>query len=61
MKSSELIKLLEEDGWVQVRVKGDHHHFKKEGVPYIITISHPVKDLSIGQVRNAKKRSGLDF
>lgn len=29
MKSVELIKLLEADGWELVRVKGSHHHFKK--------------------------------
>lgn len=61
MQSSELIKLLEADGWVLVRVKGSHHHFKKEGVPHLITISHPTKDLSIGQIKDAKDKSGLDF
>lgn len=61
MKSKDLIKLLEADGWVLVRVKGDHHHFKKEGVPHLITISHPVKDLSIGQIKDVKKKSGLNF
>lgn len=61
MKSGELIKLLEDDGWVLVRINGSHHHFKKEGNPFLITISHPTKDLSIGQVKDAKQKSGLDF
>lgn len=61
MKSSELIKLLEADGWVLVRVKGSHHHFKKAGVPHLITVSHPTKDLSVGQIKDAKDKSGLDF
>ncbi|OOS03282.1 Predicted RNA binding protein YcfA, dsRBD-like fold, HicA-like mRNA interferase family [Moraxella cuniculi DSM 21768] len=61
MKSGELIKLLEADGWVLVRVKGSHHHFKKQGKPFLITISHPTKDLSIGQIKDAKEKSGLNF
>jgi hypothetical protein len=28
MKSSEVIKRLEADGWYLARVKGSHHHFK---------------------------------
>ena len=61
MKSSELIKLLEEDGWVIKRIKGSHHQLRKEGVPFVITISHPTKDLSKHQINDAKKKSGLDF
>lgn len=61
MTSNELIKALEADGWVLVRIKGSHHHFSKVGVPYIITISHPTKDLSIGQIADAKRKSGLVF
>lgn len=61
MNSSQLIKLLEADGWALVRVKGSHHHFHKVGVPHIITISHPTKDLSIGQIADARRKSGLMF
>jgi len=28
MKSRELIKMIEADGWRQIRVTGSHHHFK---------------------------------
>lgn len=61
MKSSELIKLLEADGWALVRVKGSHHHFKKDGMPSIITVSHPEKDVSRHQMVDAKRKSGLNF
>lgn len=32
MSSCELIKMLEEDGWILVAVRGSHHHYK-----------HPIK------------------
>ena len=61
MKSSDLIKLIEKDGWELMRVKGSHHQFRKDGVPYVITISHPEKDVSKHQVADAKRKSGLNF
>ncbi|MDP5865875.1 type II toxin-antitoxin system HicA family toxin [Streptococcus mutans] len=37
------------NGWEEVRVRGSHHHFKKDGVPYIVTIPiHGNKVLKIG-------------
>ncbi len=62
MKSSKLIKLLEDDGWVQVRHNGTSHvKLKKEGVEKIISISHPEKDLSKHQLSQARRISGLNF
>ncbi len=59
MKSSDLIKIIKTDGWVEVRVKGSHHHFKhpiKEG---LVTIPHPKKDLPLGTVNSILKQAGL--
>lgn len=61
MKSSDLIKLIEAADWKLVRVKGSHHQFRKDGVPYVITISHPEKDVSKHQLADAKRKSGLNF
>lgn len=61
MKSRDLIALLEADGWQLVRVKGSHHQFRKEGNPHLITISHPTKDMTIGQLKDAQRKSGLKF
>jgi hypothetical protein len=61
MKSGDVIKKLEADGWKLQRVSGSHHIFAKEGVTDIITISHPKKDMTIGQVKDAEKISGLKF
>ena len=38
LSGKELAKLAIENGWVEVRVRGSHHHFKKNGVPYLVTI-----------------------
>jgi hypothetical protein psyrps6_01027 len=61
MKSGDVIKKLEADGWKLQRVSGSHHIFAKDGVAEIITISHPKKDMTIGQLRDAEKISGLKF
>lgn len=61
MKSGEVIKLLEEDGWKLVRVNGSHHIYKKEGVAELISISHPEKDMSRLQLSKVRRISGLDF
>ena len=61
MKSGDVIKKLEADGWKLQRVSGSQHIFAKDGVAEIITISHPKKDMTIGQLRDAEKISGLKF
>ena len=61
MKSSDVIKQLEADGWALLSVRGSHHVFAKDGVEELITISHPKKDMTIGQLRDAEKKSGLKF
>ena len=34
----EMVKLALANGWIEVRKRGSHHHFKKEGIPYLVTI-----------------------
>lgn len=61
MKSIEIIRLLKANGWELVRVKGDHHQFKKEGNPYVITVPHPTKDLKPGTLRKIQKLAGINI
>ncbi|MBO7411690.1 MAG: type II toxin-antitoxin system HicA family toxin [Ottowia sp.] len=61
MTSRELIKLLEQNGWEVVRIRGSHHQLRKEGVPFVITLSHPEKQVSRHQIADAKRKSGLKF
>ena len=59
MNSTEVIRMLEADGWQQVRVKGSHHHFKNPSKPGLVTVPHPKKDLPTGTVNSILKQAGL--
>ncbi|MDR3381718.1 type II toxin-antitoxin system HicA family toxin [Cupriavidus basilensis] len=59
MNSSELIRMLEQDGWREVRTKGSHHHFKHPTKQPLVTVPHPKKDLPLGTVRSILKTAGL--
>ena len=61
MSSRDVIRILEANGWVLVRVRGDHHHFKHANNPNIVTVPHPVKDLTVGVLRSIERASGLKF
>jgi predicted RNA binding protein YcfA (HicA-like mRNA interferase family) len=59
MNSNELIRMLEEGGWLRVRVKGSHHQYKHPDKQLLITVPHPKKDLPIGTVKSILKNAGL--
>jgi predicted RNA binding protein YcfA (HicA-like mRNA interferase family) len=50
--------MLKRDGWELDRVKGDHHTFKRADRKELITLTHPRKDLPIGQVRSIYRIAG---
>ncbi|EXB07257.1 type II toxin-antitoxin system HicA family toxin [Acinetobacter baumannii] len=60
MKSLDLIKMIETDGWYEVRVSGSHHHFKHPTKKGLVTIPHPKKDLPNGTVKSILKQAGLN-
>ena len=60
MRSSrDVIRALKDAGWVLVRVKGDHHHFKHDANPAIVTVPHPKRDLSPGVLKSIERSTGL--
>ncbi|MBN1606517.1 MAG: type II toxin-antitoxin system HicA family toxin [Polyangiaceae bacterium] len=60
MKSSrDVIRQLQAAGWALVRVKGDHHHFKHDLNPAIVTVPHPKRDLSFGVLKTIERITGL--
>ena len=59
MKSRDLIRMIEDDGWELVRVKGSHHQFKHPTKPGLVTIPHPKKELPRGTVISIKRQAGL--
>ncbi|HCU0566899.1 TPA: type II toxin-antitoxin system HicA family toxin [Acinetobacter baumannii] len=60
MKSLDLIKMIEADGWYEVRVSGSHHHFKHPTKKGLVTIPHPKKELPSGTVKSILKQAGLN-
>lgn len=57
MKDTDLLKLLLQNGWVEVRIKGSHHILTKNGK--IETIPVHGKDMKIGLLTQILKRTGL--
>ncbi len=59
--SREIIKLLKADGWIEVCCVGDHHQFKHPNKKGRVTVTHPVKDMNIRDIKSIQKQSGLIF
>ena len=59
MQSSRIIRMLIDEGWYEVRVKGSHHHFKHPTKSGLVTVPHPEKNLPIGTVNSILKQAGL--
>ncbi len=59
MKSSELIKKLEANGWTLERIKGSHHQFKHPDFAMLVTVPHPRKDIKLGTLRQIMKDAKL--
>lgn len=59
MKSADVIRKLEADGWRLARQKGSHCHFKHPLKPGVVTVPHPRKDIPIGTLKSIEKQSGV--
>ncbi|HYW45031.1 MAG TPA: type II toxin-antitoxin system HicA family toxin [Bryobacteraceae bacterium] len=60
MKVREVIRLLEKHGWVEMRSKGSHRHFKHPNQPLVITVSgNEGKELATGTLNDILKKAGL--
>lgn len=60
MRSADIIRQPEANGWVLRSVKGSHHVFRHPHRPGHISVPHPKKDLGPGLVRKLLKQAGLD-
>ena len=60
MSSTELIRVIEDDGWYLVNVKGSHHHFKHQTKKGKVTIPHPKKELPQATINAILKQGGLE-
>lgn len=61
MRSADVIKLLEADGWVLQRVKGSHHQFKHGSKPGLVTVPHPRTDVALPTLRSIYRQAGLPW
>jgi predicted RNA binding protein YcfA (HicA-like mRNA interferase family) len=60
VKVSELIAMLEKDGWTQVRMKGSHRQFHHPTKPGTVTVAgKPSVDIPPGTLSSALKQAGL--
>jgi predicted RNA binding protein YcfA (HicA-like mRNA interferase family) len=54
-----MIRMIEEDGWYLVAVKGSHHKYKHSYKAGRVTIKHPDSDLPKGTINSILKQAGL--
>ncbi|MBB4268209.1 type II toxin-antitoxin system HicA family toxin [Roseospira visakhapatnamensis] len=59
MHSRTILKLLKEDGWVQVQRTGSHVQLKHPAKPGRTTVPHPNPDIPIGTLKSIEKQSGV--
>ena len=59
LDSKTIINTLEKNGWYLARVRGDHHVFKNPKYRFNVVVTHPVKDVPIGQVRDVMRKTGI--
>lgn len=59
--SREILKILKADGWYEVGCDGDHHQFKHPTKKGRVTLTHPVKDIPIGTLKNIERQAGITF
>lgn len=59
MRSREMIRMIENDGWYLVAVKGSHYQYKHPFKLGRVTIKHPDSDLPKGTINSILKQAGL--
>jgi len=59
MKVREVLKRLNDEGWEQVRMRGDHRQFKHPDKPGRVTVAgKPGEDIPIGTLRRIYEQAG---
>jgi len=56
--SRKLIRLLEQDGWYRVAVKGSHWQFRHAEKKGRVTVPHANRDLHAGTVASIYRQAG---
>lgn len=61
MGSREIMRRLEEEGWLCVGGKGDHRKFKHPMKPGHVVVPCPRKDIPIGTLRQIFRQAGWEW
>lgn len=56
--SRAIIRRLERENWVCVRIRGSHHQFINEETGRRVTVPHPKRSIPIGTLINIYKSAG---
>lgn len=60
MKVRDVVRLLESDGWILVRVRGSHRQFKHISKPGVVTVAGKLNlDLPPGTLKSILRQAGL--
>lgn len=59
MRSGEVIKRIEADGWYFVRQTGSHRHYRHPTKPGTATVPHPKADLAKGTLKSISRQTGV--
>jgi predicted RNA binding protein YcfA (HicA-like mRNA interferase family) len=60
MKVREVVRLLLQRGWIEMRAKGSHRHFRHPQHPLVITVpGQEGKELAPGTLNDILKKAGL--
>jgi len=59
VRSGEIIKALEADGWYEVRQRGSHKQFKHLDKKGLVTVPHPQREVPRGTLRSIERQAGL--
>lgn len=61
MKSLQILRKLEQDGWEKVAQRGSHVQLKHPTKKGRVTVPHPKKDIKIGTLRSIEKQAGISL
>ena len=60
MKVRDVIRMLRQDGWEQVRQRGSHRQFKHPTKPGLVTVAgQPGDELARGTLNSVLRQAGL--
>lgn len=61
MTAADLIRLLEDDGWCRVGIRGSHRQYTHEHKPGVVTLRRlPREEITPGAAQGVLRQAGLE-